>query len=180
MWQVHLASTVQYFGFPLSVSFYHCATLIFSSIQWNLPLTEPGHNGNLSLAENLYNLKDPNSDTCIKRKLPAIGKISVPCGSVTAMFHCTILIRPEGKSGISVSTVTRLHATPGLLRLWWGTDNCRKVWSAWGQHELEYTEWSISKYTYNFACIILPVCLSIHHVILITVGKTYLKMQITT
>jgi hypothetical protein len=54
-------------------------------------LKEAGHNGNLSLAENVYSLKDPDSSTCMKRKLPATKKTLVPCGSVTGEFHCVIL-----------------------------------------------------------------------------------------
>jgi hypothetical protein len=62
-------------------------------VQWILHYTEPEHNGNLSLLENLYSPWDPKWITCIKRNLPETEKFSVLCGYVTGRFYCSFISR---------------------------------------------------------------------------------------
>jgi hypothetical protein len=63
-------------------------------IQWNLPETEPGHNGkNVFRWKNLFKvprLKIPSS--CTKWNLPAMGGDCVPCCSVVGKFHWVLVV----------------------------------------------------------------------------------------
>ena len=36
-----------------------------------------------------------------------------------------------------------------------GAGNFGKLWSACGQREIQYAEWRLSKYKYNFTCVFL-------------------------
>ena len=59
-------------------------------------------------------------------------------------------------------TNKELAFNSGPLNTSRGETNFGKIWSAWGQYEIEYTAWRMKKHTYNYIHI-LTVYFRIHH-----------------
>ena len=81
--------------------------VFFFKLKSNLPLTEPGHNRNLSSTEKFYNSEDLESwrsileVTVLKGNYPQRKIILVPCDSIIDMFQCIIKCVAENTCTVS-------------------------------------------------------------------------------